>query len=111
MGITGVPSDTAVLRSIVAGAGGDPRRVHTVTIGFNAVAALLAHRVDAATAFWNDEGVTLARRHPGFHIFRVDAFGAPAYPELVLCATAQHAAREPGDRPRAWSGPWCGVTA
>ena len=43
-----------------------------MTIGFNAVAALLSHRVAAVTAFWNDEGVTLQRRHPGYHIFRVD---------------------------------------
>jgi putative hydroxymethylpyrimidine transport system substrate-binding protein len=87
VGITGVPSDTAVLHSIVAGGGADPARVHTITIGFNAVADLLAGRVAAATAFWNDEGVTLQRRRPGFHVFRVDRYGAPAYPELVLCAT------------------------
>jgi putative hydroxymethylpyrimidine transport system substrate-binding protein len=87
VGVTGVPSDTAVLRSIVAGAGGNPAKVKTVTIGFNAVAALLAHRVAAATAFWNDEGVTVTSRHPGYHVFRVDSFGAPSYPELVLCAT------------------------
>jgi putative hydroxymethylpyrimidine transport system substrate-binding protein len=87
VGVTGVPSDTAVLRSIVSGAGGRPAKVKTVTIGFDAVADLLAGRVAAATAFWNDEGVTLRRRRPGFHVFRVDDFGAPAYPELVLCAT------------------------
>jgi putative hydroxymethylpyrimidine transport system substrate-binding protein len=87
VGITGVPSDTAVLRSVVAGAGGNPARVRTVTIGFNAVADLLAGRVAAATAFWNDEGVTLAERRPGFRSFRVDDYGAPSYPELVLCAT------------------------
>jgi ABC-type nitrate/sulfonate/bicarbonate transport system substrate-binding protein len=88
VGITGVPSDTAVLDSIVAGAGGNPRRVPTVTIGFDAVADLLAGRVAAATAFWNDEGVTLARARPGFHSFKVDDYGAPSYPELVVCATA-----------------------
>ncbi len=87
VGITGVPSDTAVLDSIVSGAGGNPRSVRTVNIGFNAVTALLAHRVAAATAFWNDEGVTLQLRHPGYHVFRVDSYGAPSYPELVLCAT------------------------
>ena len=87
VGITGAPSDTAVLHSIVAGAGGNPRTIKTITIGFNAVPALLAGRVAAATAFWNDEGVTLARDRPGFHIFRVDDYGAPSYPELVLCAT------------------------
>jgi ABC-type nitrate/sulfonate/bicarbonate transport system substrate-binding protein len=87
VGITGVPSDTAVLRSIVAGAHGHAAGVRTITIGFNAVAALLAGRVVAATAFWNDEGVTLGRERPGFHVFRVDEYGAPSYPELVLTAT------------------------
>ena len=96
VGITGVPSDTAVLDSVTAGAGGDPRLVHTVTIGFDAVADLLARRVAAATAFWNDEGVTLERRRPGFHIFRVDRYGAPPYPELVLCAGAAQLRRDPG---------------
>jgi ABC-type nitrate/sulfonate/bicarbonate transport system substrate-binding protein len=95
VGITGVPSDTAVLDSIVAGAGGDPARVKTITIGFNAVPELLAGKVAAATAFWNDEGVTLERRRPGFHVFRVDAYGAPAYPELVVCATRSSLHRDP----------------
>ncbi len=87
VGVSGDPSDVAVLHSIVAGAGGRPSTVKTITIGFDAVSDLLAGRVPAATAFWNDEGVTLARRRPGFHVFRVDDYGAPAYPELVLCAT------------------------
>jgi ABC-type nitrate/sulfonate/bicarbonate transport system substrate-binding protein len=87
VGVTGLPSDIAVLDSEVRGAGGDPRRVKTTTIGFNAVPALLSRRVAAATAFWDVEGVTLQRRRPGFRIFKVDEYGAPAYPELVLCAT------------------------
>ena len=87
VGVTGVPSDTAVLDSIVSGAGGDTHRLRTITIGFNAVPDLLAGRVAAATAFWNDEGVTIRSRRPGFHVFRVDQFGAPPYPELVLCVT------------------------
>ena len=96
VGVTGVPSDTAVLRSVVAGNGGDPRHVKTVTIGFNAVADLLAGRVSGATAFWNDEGVTLRRRNPAFHVFRVDRYGAPSYPELVLCATGASLRSHPG---------------
>ncbi len=87
VGVTGAPSDLAVLRSEVRGAGGDPARVRTTTIGFSAVPALLARRVDAATAFWDVEGLALRRRRPGFRIFRVDDYGAPAYPELVLCVT------------------------
>jgi putative hydroxymethylpyrimidine transport system substrate-binding protein len=95
VGITGVPSDTAVLRSIVGGDGGDPATVKTITIGFNAVADLVAGRVAAATAFWNDEGVTLATRRPGFHSFRVDDYGAPSYPELVVCATRSTLSSDP----------------
>jgi NitT/TauT family transport system substrate-binding protein/putative hydroxymethylpyrimidine transport system substrate-binding protein len=37
VGVTGLPSDDAVLRSIVAGAGGDPTKVRATTIGFTAV--------------------------------------------------------------------------
>src|SRR5205085_11122524 len=81
-GVTGLPSDDAVLSSVVAGAGGSPRRVRRITIGFDAVPALLARRVDAATAFWNAEGVALRDKRPGLREFRVDEYGAPAYPEL-----------------------------
>jgi ABC-type nitrate/sulfonate/bicarbonate transport system substrate-binding protein len=88
-GVTGLPSDVAVLRSVVSGDGGDPDRVRTTTIGFAAVRALLAERVAAATAFWNVEGVALRERRPEAHEFRVDDFGAPPYPELVLCVTRQ----------------------
>ena len=86
-GVTGLPSDVAVLRSVVAGDGGDPDRVRTTTIGFEAVKALLAGRVDGATAFWSVEGVALRERRPDMQEFRVDDYGAPAYPELVLCVT------------------------
>ncbi len=95
VGVTGLPSDVAVLRSVVRGAGGDPDRVRTVTIGFNAVSALLTGRVDAATAFWNAEGVALRRRRPGFRAFRVDDYGAPRYPELVVCATRRTVRERP----------------
>jgi len=89
VGVTGVPSDDAVLRSIVQGDGGDPSGVHVVTIGFQAVPAMLARRVDGATAFWNAEGVALRGRRPGIREFRVDDYGAPPYPELVLCVSRE----------------------
>jgi putative hydroxymethylpyrimidine transport system substrate-binding protein len=95
VGVTGAPSDTAVLNSILIGSGAHPSTVKRITIGFNAVSDLLAGRVAAATAFWNDEGVTLARRRPGFHVFRVENYGAPAYPELVLCANAAELRSDP----------------
>jgi len=89
VGVTGLPSDDAVLRSIVKGAGGDPSRVRSTTIGFTAVRSVLTGRVAAATGFWNVEGVALQERRPGIREFRVDDFGAPAYPELVLAVTRE----------------------
>lgn len=87
VGVTGLPSDDAVLRSIVTGAGGDYAKVHKVTIGFDAVPALLGRRVAGATAFWNVEGIALKAKRPGTRDFRVDDYGAPSYPELVLVTT------------------------
>jgi putative hydroxymethylpyrimidine transport system substrate-binding protein len=95
IGVTGDPSDLAVLHSIVQGAGGTPGTLKTVTIGYNAVPDLIAGRVAAATAFWNDEGVQIAKEKPGYHVFRVEDFGAPAYPELVLTATASELKADP----------------
>ena len=89
VGVTGLPSDDAVLRSIVKGAGGDPRKVDSTTIGFTAVRSVLTGRVAAATGFWNAEGVALRARRPQIREFRVDDFGAPAYPELVLAVTRE----------------------
>jgi NitT/TauT family transport system substrate-binding protein/putative hydroxymethylpyrimidine transport system substrate-binding protein len=95
VGVTGLPSDDAVLRAVVAGDGGDPSTVRRITIGFSAVRDLTAGNVDAATAFWNAEGVAL--RESGFEAseFRVDDYGAPSYPELVLAARREMVAGEP----------------
>jgi putative hydroxymethylpyrimidine transport system substrate-binding protein len=84
VGVTGVPSDDAVLDTVLAAGGLGPDSVERVTIGFNAVSALAAGRIDAATAFWNAEGVELKQLGTPTREFRVDEFGAPRYPELLL---------------------------
>jgi len=89
VGVTGLPSDDAVLDAVLQGAGADPDRIDRVTIGFDAVGALAAGKLDAATAFWNAEGVTLRDMGVPTREFRVDDFGAPSYPELVLVTTRQ----------------------
>ena len=96
VGVTGLPSDDAILRSIVEGAGGDPGRVRTTTIGFDAVRSLLTGRVAAATGFWNAEGVALRAKRPEIREFRVNDYGAPAYPELVLTTTRELLQDQPG---------------
>lgn len=94
-GVTGLPSDDAVVDSEVSADGGDPARVRRVTIGFNAVSSLAAGKVDAATGFWNAEGVALRRRGVPLRVFKVDRYGAPPYPELVLTASRRTLERDP----------------
>lgn len=95
VGVTGLPSDEAVVASAVAADGGDPARVEVVTIGFNAVAALAAGKVDAATGFWNAEAVALRRRGVPVRVLKVDRFGAPPYPELVLTTSRRLLEEDP----------------
>jgi putative hydroxymethylpyrimidine transport system substrate-binding protein len=95
VGVTGLPSDEAVVDSEVSADGGSPAAVKRVTIGFNAISSLAASRVDAATGFWNAEGVALRRQGVPIRIFKVDRYGAPPYPELVLVASRQTIDSEP----------------
>ena len=96
VGVTGLPSDEAVVDSEIGADGGDPAEVKRVTIGFNAISSLAAGKVDAATGFWNAEGVALRRQGVPIRIFKVDRYGAPPYPELVLVASRETIERDPG---------------
>jgi putative hydroxymethylpyrimidine transport system substrate-binding protein len=95
VGVTGLPSDEAVVDSELSADGGDPALAKRVTIGFNAVASLAAGKVDAATGFWNAEGVALQRQGIPVRIFKVDRYGAPPYPELVLTTSRETIERRP----------------
>jgi NitT/TauT family transport system substrate-binding protein/putative hydroxymethylpyrimidine transport system substrate-binding protein len=84
VGVSGVPSDPAFLKAVMRADGGDVRTVRQVTIGFSAVQRLLTRRVSAVPAFWNVEGVALRERGHSVRIFKVEDFGAPPYPEVVI---------------------------
>jgi putative hydroxymethylpyrimidine transport system substrate-binding protein len=96
VGVTGLPSDDAVLRAVVEDDGGDFEGVERVTIGFSAVPSLIARRVDAVVSFWNAEGVALRERGVPTREFRVDDHGAPIYPELVLVTKRETLAERRG---------------
>jgi ABC-type nitrate/sulfonate/bicarbonate transport system substrate-binding protein len=95
VGVTGLPSDEAVVDSEVSADGGDPAKVKRVTIGFNAISSLAAGKVDAATGFWNAEGVALRQQGVPIRIFKVNEYGAPPYPELILTTTRKTLDRDP----------------
>lgn len=95
VGVTGLASDNAVLRAVVEHDGGDYSKVRRTTIGFSAVPSLVAGKVDAVVAFWNAEGVALRQRGFDTREFRVDDYGAPRYPELVLAVRTKTLRRHP----------------
>ncbi|HEU4598103.1 MAG TPA: ABC transporter substrate-binding protein, partial [Solirubrobacterales bacterium] len=95
VGVSGLPSDEAVVDSEVAADGGDPAAVDEVTIGFNAVASLAAGKVDAATGFWNAEAIALEQQGLPVRTFKVNEFGAPPYPELILTTSRKTLENDP----------------
>ncbi len=95
VGITGVPSDHAVLDTEVAHAGGNPSRVHVVTVGFNGPQTLLAGKIAAFTGFIPDEGVGLRVSGHPITAFALDSYGGPAYPGLVAFTTRQEISSDP----------------
>lgn len=95
VGVTGVPSDDAVLDAILRSDGADPQSVKRVTIGFDAVGALSAGKVDAATAFWNAEGVSLMKKGIPIREFRLADEAKVNFPELVVVTTADYIEKDP----------------
>ncbi len=90
VGTSGIPYQDAYLKTIVEEAGIDPDRVTTINVGFSLVPAMLTKKVDATLgAFWNVEGVELARRDRKPRILRMEQIGVPTYNELIVVAREQ----------------------
>lgn len=99
VGITGVPSDYAILDTALRSVGLTRKSVKVVNVGYNLLPALLAHRVDAVLGVYrNVEGIQLRLR--GFEptIIPVDRAGVPTYDELVLVANKKRLDSDSGYR-------------
>ncbi len=89
LGTAGIPYQTAELETILRRAGVPQGSVRQTDVGFNLVPAMLNHSVDATLgAFWNVEGVQLARARKHPNIIPVDHAGVPTYDELIIVARA-----------------------
>jgi ABC-type nitrate/sulfonate/bicarbonate transport system substrate-binding protein len=95
VGITGVPSDLAALDTVVRDAGGNPKLLHIVTIGFNGVADLEAGKIGAFTGYWPDDGVTLQVSGYPVTDFKLNQWGGPDYPGLVAFTTRRLIRKDP----------------
>lgn len=95
VGITGVPSDRAVLNTELLHAGVSPGRVKVVTVGFNGGQALVAGKIAAFTGFIPDDGVALSASGHPITAFALNRYGGPAYPGLVAFTTRRLIASDP----------------
>lgn len=95
IGVTGVPSDDAILETVLADGGLTPQDVKKVTIGFNGVQNLENKKVDGFVGFIPADGVQM--EVDGFPItsFAFDEYGGPQYPGLVVFSTEDAISEDP----------------
>jgi putative hydroxymethylpyrimidine transport system substrate-binding protein len=87
VGTSGIPYQSAYLRTILDKAGVDPGSVKETNVGFKLTQAMLSKKVDATLgAFWNYEGTDLRRRGRKPTIMRMEKLGVPNYNELIFVA-------------------------
>lgn len=92
VGVTGVPSDTAVLDTMVADAGGDPDKVETITVGFNGVQNLEGGAIDAFVGYWPADGTQVDIDGKRSAVLKFDEHGGPQYPGLVAFSSTRRIA-------------------
>jgi ABC-type nitrate/sulfonate/bicarbonate transport system substrate-binding protein len=95
VGVTGVPSDMAVLETMVEDAGGDPDDSKVVTVGFGGIQALLAGRISAFTGYVPADSAVIESKGKKTRNFAFDEFGGPPYPGLVAFSTGSRIASDP----------------
>ena len=96
VGLSGIPTDAALFRTMITTAGLKESDVKTITVGFSVLPALLSKKVDAIVAYRNVEAVQLAQEIGAKPtVVPADEAGVPAYSELVLVANAKRLAADP----------------
>ncbi|HZD74223.1 MAG TPA: ABC transporter substrate-binding protein [Actinomycetota bacterium] len=91
VGVTGIPTDEAILSTVLRTAGLRRGDVRVVNVGYNLVTSLLSHKVDAILGgYRNVEGIQIALQ-TGTEpvVLPVDRLGVPSYDELVVVANAR----------------------
>ena len=95
VGVTGLPSDTAVLKTMVENAGGDVGESKVVTVGFGGIQALLAGRIAAFTGYIPADAPVVESKGRKTRSFAFDEYGGPSYPGLVAFSTGRRIAEDP----------------
>ncbi|MFT4036265.1 MAG: ABC transporter substrate-binding protein [Patulibacter sp.] len=90
VGTAGIAYQAAYLDTILKEGNVPSDSVKRVDLGFNLTQPLIAKKVDATLgAFWNYEGIELARKHKHPVITKIQSLGVPNYDELIVAASEQ----------------------
>jgi len=93
VGSPGSPSNTAFLDTMVENSGGNPSKVKLITTGFNFVQYLESGNISAFTGYLTDAVQAQADGAP-IRFLRLDQYGGPEYPSLVVYTTTSKLAHD-----------------
>ena len=96
VGIAGVPSDDAILGTILASDGLTLDDVEVINVGYDLLPAILSRRADAVIgAYWTHESIVAEQQGEDVGYLRVEEWGVPDYYELVVVTGESYAADHP----------------
>lgn len=96
VGVTGVPSDDAMLSAVLESAGLSLDDVETVSVGFDLMPALLSEQVDAIIGgYYVHEAILAEQQGSPVHAMYVEEHGVPDYYELLLVTNGDMVADDP----------------
>ena len=85
IGFPGIPSNKAMLETVLNNQGLDINDVETVDVGFELVKALISGSVDAIIgAYWTHESIVMELQGYEIDVMRLEEWGVPDYYELIL---------------------------
>ena len=85
--ISGLPSDGAILETMLAADGLTTADVEVIDVGYDLMPAVLSGRVDAVVGvYWTHETILAERQGTPVRFFRVEEWGVPDHYELILVA-------------------------
>lgn len=90
IGFPSIPLDEALVNTMVAADGGDPKKVKFTDIGWDLIPAMTTKKVDAIIGgYVNHEKLLLEKEGVKLAEFDPSKFGVPDYYELVLTASEE----------------------
>lgn len=96
IGYPGLPSDEAMLRTVLSSEGLSLADVELVNVGFDLVPALIGKKVDAILgAYWVHESIDAELQGYPVNIMRLEQWGVPDYYELVLVTSEKKIKEQP----------------